>query len=369
VYLAVRGDDPSELLAIKCLKRDLASDSRFVDMFNRETKIALMLDHPAIVRTLDAGKIARRYYIAMEYIAGCDLNRLLRRSQNSNRPMPVPHAIYVTLQLTRALHYAHTLRSPYGHPLNIVNRDISPANIRISYASEVKLLDFGIAQAATRITSEIGFLKGKYAYMSPEQIRGLPVDCRSDIFSLGIVLYEMLTAQRLFHDNSQFGLMEKVRQQVITPPSKLNRRVQGELDAVVMSMLERDPRQRISSAIDLGKRMEPVLERYGFNRSELGEYVRSLFPADYRRDQRRRRISIASLHSALASSEATPTPQPDDSSQVTLQNRSRRPSQQSTMSWTALQDQDSPRNSTRTIWLAALALLVSGIVLLFLALR
>ena len=182
------------VLAIKCMRPQLAKESRFVEMFIREGKLAVLLDNDSIVRTYEIGRIEGRYFIAMEYIGGKDLTQILRRCQESNQRIPVPHACYIAARMSEGLHYAHTRTDAEGRPLNIVNRDVSPSNVRLSYDGDVKLLDFGIAQALVKFTSEIGILKGKFSYMSPEQIRGMPLDARTDVFSTGIILYSSLFA-------------------------------------------------------------------------------------------------------------------------------------------------------------------------------
>ena len=193
------------------MRPELAREARFVDMFHREGQLAMLLKNRSIVRTLEVGRIEGRHYIAMEYIGGRDLTQVLRRCQKTNLRIPVPHAVYIAARIAEGLAFAHGLAGPDGRPLNIVNRDVSPSNVRLAYYGDVKLLDFGIAQALMKFTSEIGVLKGKFSYMSPEQIRGMPVDARTDIFSSGIILHEMLTTEKLFRGDTEFALMEKVR--------------------------------------------------------------------------------------------------------------------------------------------------------------
>jgi eukaryotic-like serine/threonine-protein kinase len=156
------------------MRPQLAREARFVDMFIREGKLAMILKHRSIVETFEVGRAEGRYYIAMEYIGGKDLTQVLRRCQEANQRIPVPHAIYIAARIAEGLHHAHTLVGEDGRPLNIVNRDVSPSNVRLSYDGGVKMLDFGIAQALMKFTSEIGVFKGKFSYMSPEQIRGMP---------------------------------------------------------------------------------------------------------------------------------------------------------------------------------------------------
>src|SRR5205085_2631769 len=225
------------------------------------------------------------YFIAMEYIGGKDLTQILRRCQESNQRIPVPHACYIAAKMSEGLHYAHTRSDAEGRPLNIVNRDVSPSNVRISYDGETKLLDFGIAQALMKFTSEIGVLKGKFSYMSPEQIRGMPVDARTDIFSVGIILHEMLTTEKLFRGDTEFALMEKVRKAEVTPPSKFNRRVTPELDAVVLKALARDVGDRYQTAAQFAQDLNSLLANYRFDPSELKEFIRGLFRADYQKEE------------------------------------------------------------------------------------
>jgi len=182
------------------------------------------------------------------------------------------------------LHSAHTLTDAEGRPLNIVNRDVSPSNVRLSFDGDVKLLDFGISQARLKITSEIGVLKGKFSYMSPEQIRGMPVDARTDVFSTGIILHEMLTTEKLFRSDTEFALMEKVRKADVPPPSKYNRRVPEALDRIVMRALARDLPDRYQNAADFGAELNEFVSQYKLKSTEMQELVRGLFRADYQKE-------------------------------------------------------------------------------------
>jgi serine/threonine protein kinase len=273
------------ILAIKCMRPQLAREARFVDMFVREGKLALLLQHPSIVETFDVGRAEGRYFITMEYIGGKDLTQVLRRCQETNQRIPVPHAMFICARIAEGLHHAHTLAGDDGRPLNIVNRDVSPSNVRLSYNGDVKLLDFGIAQALMKFTSEIGVLKGKFSYMSPEQIRGMPVDARTDVFSAGIILHEMLTTEKLFRGDTEFALMEKVRKAEVPPPSKFNRRVTPELDAIALKALARDVSDRYQSGADLAVDLNRLLVNYRFDPRELQEFVRGLFRADYAKEE------------------------------------------------------------------------------------
>jgi len=299
VYRA-RSRNSNRLFAIKCMRPQLAKESRFVDMFLREGRLAVRLEHECIVRTYELGRNDGRYFIAMEYIGGKDLTQILRRCQETQARIPVPHACFIAAKMSEGLHYAHTLNDNDGRPLAIVNRDVSPSNVRIGYDGEVKLLDFGIAQAMEKFTSEIGILKGKFSYMSPEQIRGMPVDARTDVFSLGIILHEMLTTEKLFRGDTEFQLMERVRNAEVLPPSKYNRRVPEELDRVVLKALARDVADRYQSAADLAADLYRFLQPYRFEPKELMEHLRTLFRADYDREVQE---LLACQHAVLPSNE------------------------------------------------------------------
>ncbi|HVV83753.1 MAG TPA: serine/threonine-protein kinase, partial [Kofleriaceae bacterium] len=285
VYRARRRDDAAgRLLAIKVMRPQLAREARFVDMFHREGQLALLLRNRCIVETTEVGEVDGRHYIAMEYIGGRDLTQVLRRCQETQARLPVPHAVYIAARIAEGLHVAHTLTDAEGRPLNIVNRDVSPSNIRLSYDGDVKLLDFGIAQALMKFTSEIGVLKGKFSYMSPEQIRGMPLDARTDVFSTGIILHEMLTTEKLFRGDTEFALMEKVRKAEAPPPSTFNRRVTPELDAVVLKALARDVADRYQSAAALQADLDSLIASYRFDPKELRQLVRQLFRKEYAKE-------------------------------------------------------------------------------------
>jgi eukaryotic-like serine/threonine-protein kinase len=298
VYRARQKIDRERILAIKCMRPQLAREARFVDMFIREGKLAMILKHPSIVETFDVGRTEGRYFIAMEYIGGKDLTQVLRRCQEANQRIPVPHAIYIAARIAEGLHHAHTLAGEDGRPLNIVNRDVSPSNVRLSYWGGVKMLDFGIAQALMKFTSEIGVLKGKFSYMSPEQIRGMPVDARTDIFSAGIILHEMLTTEKLFRGDTEFALMEKVRKAEISPPSKFNRRVPAELDAIVARALARDVADRYQTAEAFAQDLDQLLVGYRFDPVELRELIRGLFRSDYAKEEEDMRAARTSMSAA-----------------------------------------------------------------------
>jgi eukaryotic-like serine/threonine-protein kinase len=308
VYRARLSDaDASQIFAIKVMRPQLAREPRFVDMFNREGQLAMMLQNQSIVRTFEVGRIEGRHYIAMEYIAGRDLTQCLRRCQETNQRIPIPHAVFIAARIAEGLEFAHNLKGSDGRPLNIVNRDVSPSNVRVSYDGDVKLLDFGIAQALMKFTSEIGVLKGKFSYMSPEQIRGMPLDARTDVFSAGIILHEMLTTEKLFRGDTEFALMEKVRKAEVPPPSKFNRRVTDKLDEIVLRALARDVSDRYQTAAELRADLDALIEGYRFNPKELRQFMQQLFRKESTREQAE---IAAALKSAPPEEQEVPRAQP-----------------------------------------------------------
>ena len=288
VYRARLAETPpgpdARLLAIKVMRPALAKESRFVDMFHREAELAVLLRNPCIVESLAIGTVEDRHFITMEYIGGRDLTQLLRRCQESDQRISVPLAIYVTARIAEGLAYAHALTDEFGRALNLVNRDVSPSNVRLSYDGEVKMLDFGIAQALMKFTSEIGVLKGKFSYMSPEQVRGMPLDSRTDIFSTGIILHEMLTTEKLYRSDTEFALMEKVRKAEVPPPSTFNRRVPPELDAIAARALAHDVGDRYQTAAAFAADLDALLVGYKFDRKELRQLLRQLFRKEYQQE-------------------------------------------------------------------------------------
>lgn len=251
-------------VAIKKILPHLADDEQFIAMFADEAKLAAQLNHPNIVHIYDLGKIeSGGYFIAMEYVEGRDLRAILEAGRETGSPLPVPLAVYVAAKVASALDYAHRRRDADGRELNIVHRDVSPQNILISYEGDIKLCDFGIAKAASKVSqTQSGALKGKIQYMSPEQAWGKPIDRRSDLFSLGVVLSEMLTGERLFRGDSDMTVLEKVRAAEVAAPSSINPEVPKSLDAIVLKTLAVNSDERHGNASDLLRDLESVLYSY-----------------------------------------------------------------------------------------------------------
>src|SRR5439155_8237781 len=249
-----------KIVAVKRLLPHLSNNKEFVDMFVDEAKMVAGLTHPNVVQIFELSRVDKSYYIAMEYVHGRDLRSILRRARDRGTRMPLELCALVASRVCSALEYAHRKKDDRGRPMMIVHRDISPQNILISFEGEVKLTDFGIAKAASKATiTEVGALRGKLLYMSPEQAWGKPMDRRSDLFSLGIVFYEMVTDQKPFLGNSEVSILETVRECKVAPPRTLNPRIPESLERVVMKALERDPDRRYQDAADMSRDLEAVM--------------------------------------------------------------------------------------------------------------
>ncbi|MFY1825100.1 protein kinase domain-containing protein [Myxococcus fulvus] len=280
IYLCTaRGAEGFEKeVVIKRVRAFLASDPEFVGMFIAEARLASRLNHANVVQIFDFDKHEDTYYLAMEYVRGCSLWELRRKCKELMEPMPPMLVAHIGAEVARGLHYAHRLKVN-GHPLDLVHRDVTPHNVLLSYDGAVKLTDFGIAKAGKKLTQP-GMLKGKFAYMSPEQSRGEDVDSRTDLFALGVVLWEMLTGGRLFDGESELAVLRAVQHSVIPPPARLNPEVPAELDAVVMRALERDPAARFQTAGELERALAQCVLRHArsVDDTDLAGFLRRLFP-------------------------------------------------------------------------------------------
>ncbi|MBL8911675.1 MAG: protein kinase [Archangium sp.] len=236
-------------VVIKVVRSFLASDSQFVQMFIAEARLASRLNHANVVQIFDFGKHESSYYLAMEYVHGASLWDLRRRCRELSVPFPPILAAEVVAQVARGLQYAHSL-SDNGQKIGVVHRDVTPHNVLLSFDGAVKLTDFGIAKATTSQTAP-GMLKGKFAYMSPEQARGDKVDQRTDLFALGIVLWELVTGGKLFDGDSDLAVLRAVQESLIAPPSRVNPDVPQELSDVIMKALARPLEERFQSGFEL----------------------------------------------------------------------------------------------------------------------
>lgn len=259
IYKA-RYADPSKPQVDIALKRILPSyteDESFVTMFKDEGNIAVRLKHPNIVNVYECGEVNNDWYMAMEFVHGSDLRVLSDACEKYNKRFTPVQVARIMCDTAKALDYAHACTDESGVPLNIVHRDCTPHNIMISHDNNVKLMDFGIAKAASRATkTRVGTVKGKSSYMSPEQARGRQLDGRSDMFTLGTVAWEMLTGYRLFKASSDYEILTKVLREIIIPPSDLDSNIPPSLGEIIMKTLERDREMRYPTCGALANALE-----------------------------------------------------------------------------------------------------------------
>jgi serine/threonine protein kinase/CheY-like chemotaxis protein len=263
----MRGEEGFEkIVAIKRIVPHMAANDAFITMFVDEAKLAAQLNHNNITHIYDLGKVDAWHYIAMEYVEGRDLRSLLKLGKERDYPLPPELALFIAAKIANALDYAHRRPAADGTELNLVHRDVSPQNILISYEGDIKLCDFGIAKAASKVSTTIsGALKGKLQYMSPEQAWGKRVDRRSDVFSLGAVLYEMLTGAPLFEGDTDMSVLERVREGEVEPPSARGVEVSKRVDQIVLKALAKNPQDRYQNASEMEKDLHAVL--YAFQPS------------------------------------------------------------------------------------------------------
>ncbi len=267
---------------VKRILPHLSSDPTFIKMFVEEAKLSARLAHPNIVHIFELGAVEGEYFISMEYIRGHDLSETMRAIWKTLGP-PRPELVaYIGREACRGLAYAHSLTDENGQALGMVHRDVSPSNVMLSYEGAVKLLDFGIAKALGDApeTTKNGTMKGKYAYMAPEQTEGENVDNRSDIFACGIVLHEVLTGRRLFKGANDVQTIERVRRCDVPRPSLQNPAVPPALDAIVLKALARNPADRWGDAAEMADALDDIVHAARFQPTHLAQLLFDLFPKE-----------------------------------------------------------------------------------------
>ncbi len=273
------------IFVVKRILPHLSGDPAFTKMFIEEAKLSARLAHPNIVQVFELGSVEGEYFMSMEHVRGRDLAETMRTLWARIGP-PRPELVaYVGREMSRALAYAHDLTGDDGTPLGMIHRDVSPSNVMLSYEGAVKLLDFGIAKAFGGESKEEGgtqrgTLKGKFAYMAPEQTQGNEFDRRIDIFAAGIVLHEVLTGRRLFKGDNDLHTIEKVRQCDVPPPSLQNPLCPPDLDAIVLRALSKNRDERFQTGSELADALDDVVHAARFQPSHLALLMRDLFPAD-----------------------------------------------------------------------------------------
>jgi serine/threonine protein kinase len=275
--LGVQGFE--KLIAVKTILPHLVSEKELVTSFIDEAKLAALLSHQNIVQIYDFGSMEDSYFIAMEYLFGKDLRAVFRQAKERNLPLGLEYALYITSRVCAGLDYAHKLKDFQGKPLNLIHRDISPQNIFITYEGEIKILDFGIAKAASQSTvTQHGMIKGKVAYMSPEQASGHSIDHRSDLFSTGILLYEMVTGKAMFTGDTM-QILAKVREAQFEPPESVVSTLPPKLYDILRLALAKDPKDRYQSCGQMLTDLEECLFALGLHPTSRGfaHYMKLLF--------------------------------------------------------------------------------------------
>ena len=284
------------LLVIKRILPHISENEEFIEMFIDEARVCAALKHPNIVNVHDFGQIGAHYFLAMEYIEGSDVRKILRKLARARRRLPARYAAYIAREVALGLHHAHTRREGQDAAFGIIHRDVSPANVLLSFEGRVKIVDFGIAKALSNAyQTRDGVLKGKFDYMSPEQADGEALDARSDLFALGIVLWEMVTGRRLFKTPTDMQTLKKVRNAEVPPPSTHAPHLNPEFEALVMRLLSKDPGDRFESgktlADELALHIGPEEDE---TRDGLSSFLQELFETE--RVAERQKLDLATDH-------------------------------------------------------------------------
>jgi serine/threonine protein kinase len=274
-YNPVRG--ARRTVVVKRVLPRHVNNSEFTKLFVAEAKILGLLNHPNVVQAYDFGEADGALFLVLEYVDGPSIAEALETLRELHREMPLAAAAHFAHEVCLALDYVHNLKGGDGEPLNVIHRDVTPSNILLTKAGGIKLLDFGVAKyRASQVETSQGLIKGKAAYLAPETLEAKPIDSRIDIFSLGIVLHEMLTLVGLFESDSHMLTFRKILTLPIDPPSKTRPSVPPELDAIVMKALERDPARRYQTAGEMATDLRRFVVENGLPENWNGAFVRAL---------------------------------------------------------------------------------------------
>ena len=299
-------------VALKRLHPQLAQVDEFVQAFLDEARLALRLSHDNIAGTYDVGRVDDTYFIAMELVRGPTLSQVMNKCWSMKREIPLSIALYIIIQLLDALAYAHNAVDDHGAPLHIVHRDITPSNVIVSTAGVAKLIDFGIAKAASSsVRTKTGFIKGKFAYVAPEYIAG-KIDHRVDLFAAGIIAHELLAHRKLFQVDNDFETLKRVQSLAIERPSKWNPTVPPAIDDVVMVALRRDPAQRWQSAAEMKAALKHTVQKLP-NAMQVAEWIQHSLGPTPRSD-----ASAVSIEISLIEDHYTKLAKPPRSTKIAL---------------------------------------------------
>lgn len=274
-------------VAIKRVLPHLSQKKQFIGMFLDEARLSASLSHSNVVQVFDIGVGDETYFIVMEYVDGANLKAVIEHRKLLGKPLPIEAACLIALRTCEGLAYAHEAQDALGQPLGIVHRDVSPPNVLITRHGEVKVVDFGLAKANSQLeSSEPGIIKGKFSYLSPEAANGEEVDHRTDIFATGIMLWEMITGQRLFMGDTDLGTVRLVQAARVPPLSQYVKEVPAVLEQIISHSLARDPKTRYQSAREFGRDLNRVLFQMGrpVSSFDIGGLV-----TDVKEEQRRQR--------------------------------------------------------------------------------
>lgn len=266
VFLATADDQPAgePPLVIKRLHRELEKDRDAVDLFLTEADVTVMLTHPNIIRVFDSGEASGRYYIAMEYVQGRDLERIMDRLADLHAVLDPTAAVHIAMEVLKGLDYVHQAKTPSGRLLGIVHRDCTPSNIFVSSAGEVKLGDFGVAKlVAVEGWTIPGSIKGKLGYLSPEQVAGEQPSTSIDLWSAAVILFELLTSERLFQGNTELDVMLRIRDAKVPPLRKVNKLAPKQLESILERALHKKERKRFPDARSFHDELAAFQAKYG----------------------------------------------------------------------------------------------------------
>jgi eukaryotic-like serine/threonine-protein kinase len=305
-------------ICIKRIRPHLSSQPNFVRMFLNEAKLAAQLNHQNIAQIYDLGRVNDSYFIAMEYISGRDMSRIIPKAERTDIPFPMVYALRIASNVCEGLFYAHSKVDAYGNPLNIVHRDVTPENVLVGFGGNVKIVDFGIAKANSQLEQQTraGEIKGKLSYMSPEQCMGQPLDGRSDVFSMGSVLYEWVTGYKLFTGENEMAILKSIIDGRIYPPSYFKEDVPEAVERILMKALEKDRNKRYQSAWEMQFDIDTYLASSEFTPSNihLSNFLKQIFGDEIEREK-----EILMRHKEESERQAAAGGHDDDASQEILE--------------------------------------------------